>query len=59
MKTMCILSVAVLGLMPTIMGAAAMANGAPVANHSAPVELEAMAQLQAQTTPDTTLLRPL
>ena len=58
MKAMCILSVAVLGLIPTIMGAAAMANGAAVANK--PVsELEPMAQLQAQTTPDTTLLRPL
>ena len=59
MKAIYILSVAVLGLMPTIMGVAAMANGAPVANPSAPVELEAMAQLQAQATPDTTLLRPL
>lgn len=59
MKAMCILSVAVLGLMPTIMGAAAMANGAPVANQSAKVQLEPMAQLQAQATPDTTLLRPL
>jgi hypothetical protein len=45
--------------MPTIMGAAAMANGAPVANQPAHVELGAMAQLQAQATPDTTLLRPL
>jgi hypothetical protein len=59
MKAMCILSVAILGLMPTIMGAAAMANGAPVANQPAHVELGAMAQLQAQATPDTTLLRPL
>jgi hypothetical protein len=59
MKAMCILSVAVLGLMPTIMGAAAMASGAPVANQSVQVEIEAMAQLQAQATPDTTLLRPL
>ena len=59
MKAMCILSVAVLGLVPTIMGAAAMANGAAVANRPVSVELEPMEQLQAQTTPDTTLLRPL
>lgn len=59
MKAMCILSVAVLGLIPTIMGTAAMADGAPVANHSTEVELEALAQLKAQAAPDTTLPRPL
>ena len=59
MKAMCILSVAVLGLIPTIMGAAAMANGAAVGTQPVSVELEPMAQLQAQATPDTTLLRPL
>jgi len=59
MKAMCILSVAILGLIPTIMGTAAMADGAPAANHSANVELEALAQLKAQAAPDTTLLRPL
>jgi hypothetical protein len=59
MKAMCILSVAILGLIPTIMGTAAMADGAPVANQSASVELEALAQLKAAATPDTTLLRPL
>ena len=59
MKAMCILCVAVLGLIPTIMGTAAMADGAPVANHSVNVELEPLAQLKAQAAPDTTLLRPL
>lgn len=58
-KATCILSVAVLGLIPTIMGAAAMADGAPVANQSANVEVEALVQLKAQAAPDTTLLRPL
>jgi hypothetical protein len=59
MKAMCILSVAILGLIPTIMGTAAMANGAPIANQSTSVELEALAQLKAAAAPDTTLLRPL
>lgn len=59
MKAMSILAVAILGLIPTIMGAAAMANGAAVANQPVSVELEPMAQLQVRTTPDTTLLRPL
>lgn len=59
MKAMCIISVAVLGLIPTIMGTAAMADGAPVANQSANLELEVLAELQAQVAPDTTLLRPL
>ena len=59
MKAICILCVAVLGLIPTIMGTAAMADGAPVANQSVNVELETLAQLKAQAAPDTTLLRPL
>ena len=59
MKAMCILSVAVLGLIPTIMGTAAMADGAPIANRTASVELDSLQQLTAQATPDTTLLRPL
>jgi len=59
MKAMCILSVALLGLIPTIMGTAAMADGAPVANQSANVQFESLAQLKAQAAPDTTLLRPL
>lgn len=59
MKAMCILSVAVLGLIPTIMGTAAMADGAPVAKQSANVELASLVELQAQVAPDTTLLRPL
>ena len=59
MKAMCILGVAVLGLIPTIMGTAAMADGAPAANRSAPTELDSLAQLKAQAAPDTTLLRPL
>ena len=58
-KVTCILSVAALGLIPTIMGTAAMADGAPVANHSANVVVEALVQLKAQAAPDTTLLRPL
>jgi len=59
MKALCILSVAVLALAPTLLGTAAMANGATAASQSANVELEALAQLKAQATPDTTLLRPL
>lgn len=59
MKAICILCVAVLGLIPTIMGTAAMADGAPVANQSVNVELDTLAQLQAQAAQDTTLLRPL
>jgi hypothetical protein len=59
MKAMCILCVAVLGLIPTIMGTAAMADGAPIAKQSANIELESLAELQAQVAPDTTLLRPL
>jgi hypothetical protein len=59
MKATGILSVAVLGLIPTIMGTAAMADGAPVANQSTNVAVEALAQLKAQAAPDTTLLRPL
>ncbi len=59
MKAMCILSVAVLGLIPTIMGTAAMADGAPVANQSVDVELESLAQMKAQVAADTTLPRPL
>jgi hypothetical protein len=58
MKAMCILSVAVLGLIPTILGTAAMADGATT-DRSANVELEALAQLKAQAATDTTLLRPL
>lgn len=58
MKAMCILSVAILGLIPTILGTAAMADGATT-DRSVNVEVEALAQLQAQATPDTTLLRPL
>ena len=60
MKAMCILCVAVLGLIPTIMGTAAMADGAPVANQSVNVELESLAQLKAQAAAaDSTLVRPL
>jgi hypothetical protein len=59
MKAMCILCVAVLGLIPTIMGTAAMADGAPIANRSMNVEIESLAQLQARAATDTTLLRPL
>ena len=59
MKAMCILGVAVLGLIPTIMGTAAMADGAPVANSSVNVELESLTQFKALAAPDTTLLRPL
>ena len=59
MKAMCILCVALLGLIPTIMGTAAMADGAPIANRSTHVGLESLAELQAQVAPDTTLLRPL
>ena len=59
MKAMCILSVAMLGLIPTIMGTAAMADGAPIANRSTHVALQSLAELQAQVAPDTTLLRPL
>jgi len=59
MKAMCILSVAILGLVPTILGTAAMADGATTANQSVSVELERLVELQAHTTPDTTLLRPL
>ena len=59
MKAMGILSVALLGLIPTIMGTAARADGAPIANRSTHVELETLAELQAQAAPDTFLLRPL
>lgn len=59
MKAMCILAVALLGLIPTIMGTAAMADGAPIANRSSHVELETLAELQAQAAPDTLWLRPL
>ena len=59
MKTFCILSLVVLGLVPTILGTAAMADGAATGTPSASVEVGALPQLQAQTTPDTTLLRPL
>lgn len=58
-KLTCVLAVAALGLIPTIMGTAAMADGAPVANHSMNVELAALEHLKAQAAPDTTLLRPL
>jgi hypothetical protein len=58
-KLTCLLSVAALGLIPTIMGTAAMADGAPVANQSTNIEVQALVQLQARATPDTTLLRPL
>lgn len=58
-KVTCVLSVAALGLIPTIMGTAAMADGAPVANQSASVEVQALVQLQARAAPDTTLMRPL
>ena len=59
LKATCILSVAVLGLIPTIMGTAAMADGAPVANQSTNIQVEHLVQLKAQAAPDTTLLRPL
>lgn len=59
MKTLCIISVAVLGLVPTILGTAAMADGAATDIQSASVEVGALPQLQAQTALDTTLLRPL
>lgn len=59
MKAFCILSAALLGLAPTILGTAAMADEATAANQSVTVELEALSQLKAQAAPDTTLLRPL
>lgn len=58
-KMTCVLAVAVLGLIPTIMGTAAMADGAPLANQSLRLELQGLEQLKAQAAPDTTLLRPL
>lgn len=59
MKALCILSVAILGLAPTLLGTAAMASGAASTSQSTTVELEALAQLKAQAASDTTLLRPL
>lgn len=58
MKAFCILSVAVLGLVPTILGTAAMADGAQTATAST-VELGSLSELKAQAGADTTLLRPL
>jgi hypothetical protein len=59
MKAFCILSVAILGLAPTILGTAAMADGAASTHQTVSVELEALAQLKAEAATDTTLLRPL
>jgi hypothetical protein len=62
MKTLFILSVAVLGLVPVVSGTTTAQNGAPATaiERSASMEPEMLAQLKVQaTSSDATLSRPL